>query len=303
MAATRPSTGTPPLQGRREPPESRSRTAGRRSCSTAAGAGEPPRRHVCRRHTRGARRAVPIQCAGAGEDGRGLGAGQDVGWGMHCDFDTARWPSSSARTLGSRMASRAPASSCARSRRPGTFPDRHRPAAQRNRGDGEFHLAGGPGADPGASRRWPPSSLQEDLVAPQLVAEHTTGYEEWRTILGAVPMPDTPPSAASTRTLLRRDRPADRRREERLDDRRPRRADERALHAQQLSRAAGVAADRPLRPRGTNNAFVPLVGLSQSRGGRGRRLPGRRRDLVAPNDAPASPVTGAGIIIGLIRGT
>jgi anaerobic selenocysteine-containing dehydrogenase len=162
----------------------------------------------------------------------------------------------------------------------------------------DFHLAAKPGPDAWCLAAMAAVLVQEDLVAKEWLAEHTTGYAQIEAVLRKVPVARYAEVCGVDEDLIRRAtrRIARARSVSMLEDL----GVQMNLHStlnSYLNRLVWLLAGHYAR-QGTNNAFVPLVSLSQS--GRDRRkAPGREGPSVA-KAARTSPVTGSRVIMGLI---
>ena len=182
---------------------------------------------------------------------------------------TPRWRCSSARTRGSRTASRGPAPMLkAIATRPGPLDDRaSTPAAPRPPSWPTSTCRSGPAPTPGASprsaRSWSRRTCSTRTSSPSTPPA--------RRGLAAPAAPSTSPRTARRRgvdeELLRTRRPADRGRgQQRVDLRGPRRPAGTAQHADVLPREAALAAHRQLRPARDDEPPHPLrVSLAAER--------------------------------------
>jgi anaerobic selenocysteine-containing dehydrogenase len=157
-----------------------------------------------------------------------------------------------------------------------------------------FHLAVRPGTDAWCLAALAAIIVQDGLVARAWLDEHTTGYAEVETMLKAIPVAEYARICGVDESLLRR-------------------VAERIARAQSVSMIEDLGVQMNLHStlnsylnrlvwlltghyarRGTNNAFVPLLGLSALANNRtGRKDAG-------PRTYARSPVTGSRIIMGLV---
>jgi len=158
----------------------------------------------------------------------------------------------------------------------------------------DFHLAVRPGTDAWCLAALAAIIVQDALVARAWLDEHTTGYAEVETMLKAIPVAEYARICGVDESLLRR-------------------VAERIARAQSVSMIEDLGVQMNLHStlnsylnrlvwlltghyarRGTNNAFVPLLGLSALANNRtGRKDAG-------PRTYARSPVTGSRIIMGLV---
>ena len=158
----------------------------------------------------------------------------------------------------------------------------------------DFHLAVRPGTDAWCLAALAAIIVQDGLVARAWLDEHTTGYADLEPMLKSIPVGEYARACGVEEALLRR-------------------VAERIARAQSVSMIEDLGVQMNLNStlnsylnrlvwlltghyarRGTNNAFVPLLGLSALSNDRDRR-----RDS-GPRPYASSPVTGSRIIMGLV---
>ena len=166
----------------------------------------------------------------------------------------------------------------------------------------DLHLAVRPGTDAWCLAALAAIIVQEDLVARAWIDEHTTGYAPVAEALQRIAVPDYAEICGVDEALLRR-------------------AAERIARATSVSMIEDLGVQMNLHStlvsylnrlvwlltghyarQGTNNAFVPLLGLSQSKRARPKAPDAAGPDGVAAAQKPGtrSPVTGSRIIMGLV---
>jgi len=162
----------------------------------------------------------------------------------------------------------------------------------------DFHLAVKPGTDAWCLAAMAAVVVQEDLAPREWLAEHTTGYEEIASVLRKVPIPRYASVCGVDEDLIRRAarRIARATSVSMLEDLGVQMNVHSTLNSY-LNRLVWVLTGHYAR-RGTNNAVVPLLGLSQSGRDSGSR-PGRA-SATRSKAARSSPVTGSKVIMGLI---
>jgi anaerobic selenocysteine-containing dehydrogenase len=158
----------------------------------------------------------------------------------------------------------------------------------------DFHLAVRPGTDAWCLAALAAIIVQEDLVAREWLDQHTTGYADIEPILKAIPVAEYARICGVDESLLRRvaDRIARAQSVSMIEDL----GVQMNLHStlnSYLNRLVWLLTGHYAR-RGTNNAFVPLLGLSALSNDRKDR-----RDA-GPRPYSRSPVTGSRIIMGLV---
>jgi anaerobic selenocysteine-containing dehydrogenase len=166
----------------------------------------------------------------------------------------------------------------------------------------DFHLAVRPGTDAWCLAALAAIIVREGLVARSWLDEHTTGYAPVAEALQRISVPDYAGTCGVEAALLRQ-------------------------VAERIARAASVSMIEDLGVQmnlhstlvsylnrlvwlltghygrqGTNNAFVPLLGLSQSKRDRPQASGAASPDgaTAAPQPGSRSPVTGSRIIMGLV---
>jgi anaerobic selenocysteine-containing dehydrogenase len=164
----------------------------------------------------------------------------------------------------------------------------------------DFHLAVKPGTDAWCLAAMAAVIVQEGLAPTTWLAEHTTGDDAIAAVLSKVPIPRYAATCGVDEDLLRRAarRIATARSVSMIEDLGVQMNVHSTLNSY-LNRLVWVLAGQYGR-EGTNNAVVPLLGLSQSgretqqKRGRGAANAGAR------GAARTSPVTGSKVIMGLI---
>ncbi len=158
----------------------------------------------------------------------------------------------------------------------------------------DFHLAVRPGTDAWCLAALAAIIVQDGLVARTWLDEHTTGYADVEPVLKSIPVAEYAHICGVDESLLRR-------------------AAERIARAQSVSMIEDLGVQMNLHStlnsylnrlvwlltghfarRGSNNAFVPLLGLSALSNDRTSRKEG------VPKPYSRSPVTGSRIIMGLV---
>jgi anaerobic selenocysteine-containing dehydrogenase len=158
----------------------------------------------------------------------------------------------------------------------------------------DFHLAVRPGTDAWCLAALAAIIVQDGLVARAWLDEHTTGYADIEPVLKAIPVAEYAGICGVEESLLRR-------------------VAERIARAQSVSMIEDLGVQMNLHStlnsylnrlvwlltghyarRGTNNAFVPLLGLSALSNNR------TARKDAGPRPYSRSPVTGSRIIMGLV---
>ena len=162
----------------------------------------------------------------------------------------------------------------------------------------DFHLAVQPGTDAWCLAAMAAVVVQEDLAPRAWLAEHTTGFEDVASILRRVPIPEYAALCGVDEDLIRRAARRIARAESvsMLEDLGVQMNVHSTLNSY-LNRLVWLLTGHYAR-RGTNNAVVPLVSLSQS--GRDRRQAAGANAPQPPAAARTSPVTGSKVIMGLI---
>jgi len=166
----------------------------------------------------------------------------------------------------------------------------------------DFHLAVRPGTDAWCLAALAAILVQDGLVAQAWVDQHTTGYPQVAEALSCISVPAYADTCGVEESLLRRvaERIARAKSVSMIEDL----GVQMNLHStlnSYLNRLVWLLTGHYARP-GTNNAFVPLLGLSQS----SKDKPSAKSNAQATGEAaPArpgsrSPVTGARIIMGLM---
>jgi anaerobic selenocysteine-containing dehydrogenase len=158
----------------------------------------------------------------------------------------------------------------------------------------DFHLAVRPGTDAWCLAALAAIIVHDGLVARAWLDEHTTGYADVEPMLKAIPVAEYARICGVDESLLRRvaDRIARAQSVSMIEDL----GVQMNLHStlnSYLNRLVWLLTGHYAR-RGTNNAFVPLLGLSALSNDR----TGRRDD--GPRPYSRSPVTGSRIIMGLV---
>ena len=158
----------------------------------------------------------------------------------------------------------------------------------------DFHLAVRPGTDAWCLAALAAIIVQEDLVAREWLDQHTTGYADIEPILKAIPVAEYARICGVDESLLRRvaNRIARAQSVSMIEDL----GVQMNLHStlnSYLNRLVWLLTGHYAR-RGTNNAFVPLLGLSALSNDR------KDRTDAGPRPYSRSPVTGSRIIMGLV---
>jgi anaerobic selenocysteine-containing dehydrogenase len=158
----------------------------------------------------------------------------------------------------------------------------------------DFHLAVRPGTDAWCLAALAAIVVQDGLVARAWIDEHTTGYAEIEPVLKSIPVGEYARICGVDVALLRRvaERIARARSVSMIEDL----GVQMNLHStlsSYLNRLVWLLTGHYAR-RGTNNAFVPLLGLSALSNDRAGRKEG------GPRPYSRSPVTGSRIIMGLV---
>ncbi len=166
----------------------------------------------------------------------------------------------------------------------------------------DFHLAVHPGTDAWCLAALAAILVQDGLVAQAWIDEHTTGYSQVAEVLSRIPVAAYADTCGVEESLLRRvaERIARAKSVSMIEDL----GVQINLHStlnSYLNRLIWLLTGHYARP-GTNNAFVPLLGLSQSsKDNRSAELKARSTGEVAtPKPWSRSPVTGSRIIMGLM---
>lgn len=158
-----------------------------------------------------------------------------------------------------------------------------------------FHLAVHPGTDAWCLAALAAILVQEDRVARDWLAAHTTGYEQIAAPLRRIPVAEYAAACGIDEALLRRaaERIARAKSVSMIEDLGVQ-MNRHSTLVSYLNRLVWLLAGHYARA-GTNNAFVPLLSLSMSE----RSQPGKGNST-APRPGAQSPVTGAKVIMGLI---
>ena len=164
----------------------------------------------------------------------------------------------------------------------------------------DFHLAVRPGTDAWCLTAMAAIMVQEGLVAKDWLAEHTTGYARVAEVLQRISVPHCAETCGIDIVLLRQvaARIARAKSVSMIEDLGVQMNMHSTLNSY-LNRLVWLLTGHYARP-GTNNAFVPLLGLSSST----REAPAKPVAGSSPGNKPRpgshSPVTGAKVIMGLI---
>ena len=161
----------------------------------------------------------------------------------------------------------------------------------------DFHLAVRPGSDAWCLAALAAIIVQDGLVARQWIDEHTAGFTPVANALQRISVAAYAATCGVDEALLRRaaERIARARSVSMIEDL----GVQMNLHStlnSYLNRLVWLLTGHYARP-GTNNAFVPLLGLSQSNRDRSAATSSAS---AAPAAGSRSPVTGARIIMGLV---
>ena len=166
----------------------------------------------------------------------------------------------------------------------------------------DFHLAVRPGTDAWCLAALAAILVQGGLLARDWLAEHTTGLEAIEPVLGAIPVADYARVCGVDETLLRKvaARIAGAKSVAMIEDLGVQ-MNRHSTLVSWLQRLVWLLPGHFARP-GTNNAFVPLLGLSAfSKGeGDGQRKESKNGGDAAPSPWKRSPVTQSRIIMGLV---
>ena len=166
----------------------------------------------------------------------------------------------------------------------------------------DFHLAVRPGTDAWCLAALAAILVQDGLLARDWLAEHTTGLEAIEPVLGAIPVADYARVCGVDETLLRKvaGRIAGAKSVAMIEDLGVQ-MNRHSTLVSWLQRLVWLLPGHFARP-GTNNAFVPLLGLSAfSKGeGDGQRKESKNGGDAAPSPWKRSPVTQSRIIMGLV---
>jgi anaerobic selenocysteine-containing dehydrogenase len=163
----------------------------------------------------------------------------------------------------------------------------------------DIHLAVRPGTDAWCLAALAAILVQQNLLARDWLAEHTTGFDAIEPALRAIPVADYARRCGVDETLLRRvaERIARAKSVAMIEDLGVQ-MNRHSTLVSWLQRLVWLLAGHFARP-GTNNAFVPLLGLSAFSKGEGDGSSRRAGDS-APSPWKRSPVTQSRIIMGLV---
>jgi formate dehydrogenase len=166
----------------------------------------------------------------------------------------------------------------------------------------DYHLAVRPGTDAWCLAALAAILVQDGLLARDWLAEHATGLEAVEPALQAIPVADYARVCGVDEALLRRvaERIARAKSVAMIEDLGVQ-MNRHSTLVSYLNRLVWLLTGHYAR-RGTNNAFVPLLGLSQSKRDRPGESGAAASDGAAPTARPGtrSPVTGSRIIMGLV---
>jgi anaerobic selenocysteine-containing dehydrogenase len=163
----------------------------------------------------------------------------------------------------------------------------------------DYHLAVRPGTDAWCLAALAAILVQDGLLARDWLALHTTGLESIEPALQAIPVADYARRCGVDEALLRRvaERIARAKSVAMIEDLGIQ-MNRHSTLASWLNRLVWLLAGHFARP-GTNNAFVPLLGLSALSRGEGEAARKNGKDS-APSPWKRSPVTQSRIIMGLV---
>ena len=163
----------------------------------------------------------------------------------------------------------------------------------------DIHLAVRPGTDAWCLAALAAILVQENLLARDWLAEHTTGFDAVEPALRAIPVADYARRCGVDEALLRRvaERIARAKSVAMIEDLGVQ-MNRHSTLVSWLQRLVWLLAGHFARP-GTNNAFVPLLGLSAFSKGEGDGSSRKAGDS-APSPWKRSPVTQSRIIMGLV---